>query len=158
MDHLEKLRNRFENNATRISELRKEIERLEIDQHEISIAEKVMASLVVGQPSLPPASVMSPELFLVSPEAPTQDPVGKISTKKLILIELGKAPQLTKMDIVSRLYAAGHKVNSTTVGTMLSKMVGSEVEKAGPYAYRLKGETPGATGVSGATELGGSKS
>lgn len=150
MDHLEQLRARFEVNATRISELRKEIERLEIDQHEISIAEKVIASLVVGQASLPkPATPL--ELFHTAPGVPTPDQVGKISTKKLILNELAKMSPLTKMDIVSRLYAAGHKVNSTTVGTMLSKMVGNEVEKAGPSAYRLKSESPALTGLSGAT-------
>lgn len=48
--------------------------------------------------------------------------------------------------------ANGLKGAITTVGSTLSKMVGKELEKAGPLAYRLKGETPGATGVSVATE------
>ena len=80
----------------------------------------------------------------------------KISVKQLVLNELKKISPLTKMDIVSRLYASGHKVNSTTVGSLLSKMVGHELEKAGLAAYRLKGESPALTGLSGATESDGS--
>lgn len=154
MDYLNQLHERFDGNAKRIAELRKEIEALEVEQHEIGIAEKVFASLIVG-PKAPPPKANSigaqlSELFPIAPKI--QHPDERLSVKKLILNELSKVSHATKMDIVSRLYAIGHKVNATTVGSTLSKMVGIEVEKAGPLAYRLKGESPAATGLSGASE------
>ena len=157
MSQLDQLQARFQSNALELNELRKRVEQIELEQHRIGIAIEVITAVNAGT-----AIVTPPPLALVA--AGSASPSGssallqKQTVKQLILSELTKISQLTKMDLVSRLTTAGHDVNSGTVGTTLSKMVGREIEKAGPYAYRLKGENPGATGFSSATELGGSQS
>lgn len=149
MDALVQLRTRYEANAKRISELRKEIEALEVQQHEIGVAERVLAALAIGE--APKATTAPPVQFPIAMDVPMPPDDERVTIKGLILAELKKISPLTKMDIVSRLRVMGHEVNSTTVGTTLSKMVGKEVEKAGPFAYRLKGEDPVPAGSSGAT-------
>jgi hypothetical protein len=152
MDHLDKLRARLIANTAKLADLRKKVEQVELEQHKLGIAIEMIVAVdddpddVLAQGTEPAAN----------PNTWVGGAKPKVSVKQLILNELAKLSPLTKMDIVSRLDAGGHQVNSVTVGTTLSKMVGTEVEKAGAFGYRLKGETPGEAGVSGATELAGS--
>lgn len=155
MDHIPQLQKRQEANSARLILLRKEIEAIEIDNHKIGITLEILASM--NEPAK--LDALSPTVmkdhFRATVETPSTG--EKVSVKQLILNELKKMSPLTKMDIVSRLYASGHQVNSTTVGSLLSKMVGTDLEKAGLGAYRLKGESPGLTGLSDATESDSSK-
>lgn len=155
MDHLALLQTRQEANSARLISLRKEIETIEIDNHKIGITRDMLASMNEQVQPGALANTSSKDYIRVVDESPSAG--EKISVKQLVLNELKKISPLTKMDIVSRLYAAGHKVNSTTVGSLLSKMVGTELEKAGLAAYRLKSESPALTGLSDATESDGSK-
>lgn len=150
MDPITQLRHRFEANARRIAELRKVIEALEINQHEIGVAERVLLSLGVDQSSVSQLEPLDLPAASSDSDLSPRD-AERTTVKALVLGELAKASSLTKMDIVSRLHAMGRQVNAVTVGTTLSKMVGKEVEKAGPLAYRLKGESPVGAGLSSAT-------
>lgn len=145
MDPIELLKKKLATNAERRAALQRELGALDIEDHKIGNAVEVMSDLL----GVEAAPDRGPGLFPIANDVPM--PEGKVSVKKLVLNELGKAAPLTKMDVVSRLTSAGHKVNPTTVGSLLSKMVGSEVEKAGLAAYRLKDESPALTGLSGAT-------
>ena len=155
MDHIPQLQKRQEANSARLILLRKEIEAIEIDNHKIGITLEILASM--NEPAK--LDALSPTVmkdhFRATVETPSTG--EKVSVKQLILNELKKMSPLTKMDIVSRLYASGHQVNSTTVGSLLSKMVGTDLDKAGLGAYRLKGESPALTGLSDATESDSSK-
>ena len=64
----------------------------------------------------------------------------KLSVRESVLREVASAGfALTKMDVVSRLAAKGRTLNSTTVGSTLSKLVEAGVlEKSGHSGYRAK--------------------
>jgi hypothetical protein len=177
MDQISLLQAKLNANSLEISSLKKRVEQLELEQHKIGIAIEVITSLTSPPETAFVGGVqIEPMIFGGVIQQGGNEPLatrvigaigrlrnGKPTIKQLILNELAKASPLTKMDLVSRLAVPGRDVNSITIGTTLSKMVGNELEKvemAGrPLAYRLKGETaqggdPNA--VSGATESSGS--
>jgi hypothetical protein len=143
MDTLLKLREKLAQNASRRAALQCQINELDIEDHKIKSAIEVIASLMG-------VSHEAADSLSASKERETSE-LAKPSVKTLILQELAKASPLTKMDIVSRLYTEGYRVNGSTVGSLLSRMVNEEIEKASPSTYRLRGENPAATGFSGAT-------
>ena len=163
MAQLEQLRKNFDANALEISTLKKKIEQLEVEQHRVGIAIEVISALPVDgegaashqNTTLQPATVLS----IGTVGTPGKLRKGKPTVKQLILEELAKVSPLTKMDLVSRLVGSGHDANPATIGSTLSKLLDSELEKSGRSRYRLKGETaqgedPNA--VSSATEQEGS--
>ena len=124
MDHIPQLQKRQEANAAQLVSLRKEIEKIEIDNHKIGITLEILESMNESAQVGALSPTLSKDHVRAVLETP---PTGeKVSVKQLILNELKKISPLTKMDIVSRLYASGHQVNSTTVGSLLSKMVGTD--------------------------------
>lgn len=148
MNHLLELQKIHATNQERLSLLREQMDALAAENHKIAIAIEVLTRFDVASNSAPAVPTDS-QIFKVFTGISMPD--GKTSVKRLVLQELSKASPLTKMDIVSRLHGAGYRVNTSTVGSLLSKMVNEEVEKAGLTAYRLKSESPVGTGLSGAT-------
>ena len=85
----------------------------------------------------------APEPLAVPTPTAERAPTSNLSVRQLVLREIEEAGfPLTKMDVVSRLSAAGHRLNSGTVGSTLSKLVEAGfLEKSGHSAYRAKGHT-----------------
>ena len=150
MEQINRLNEKLKAGISRIAVLREEIANLEVTNHNYAIAIAVLMDLDgLGGPS--EVSKPAVNISQIKIDAGISLPPKKVGIKQLILTQLFKASPLTRMDIVSRLHNEGHLVNSTTVASMLSKMVGEEVEKVGLSMYRPKGESPVGTGLSGAT-------
>ena len=158
MEQINRLNERLKAGISRIAVLREEIANLEVTNHNYAIAIAVLMDLDgLGDPSEVSKPTVSISQIKIDAGIPV--PPKKVGIKQLILAQLYKASPLTRMDIVSRLHNEGHLVNSTTVASMLSKMVGEEVEKVGLSMYRPKGEAPmdsRSSGASSATESNGS--
>ena len=147
MDYATELRQRLTANEKEISALKERAKELELEQHRLGIALEVISSL--GPVADAPTSLQASPRAVPSPRTPgtaagtaATDPAEpeKPSVKQLVLREVSSAGfALTKMDVVSRLAATGHTLNSTTVGSTLSKLVEAGVlEKSGHSAYRAK--------------------
>lgn len=80
---------------------------------------------------------------------------AKATAKELIIGEVIANPGIDRAGVQANLNARGLALNATTLATTLSKAVGKELEKFGG-GYRHKSESPGATGLSSATESSGS--
>ena len=143
MDYATELRQRLTANEKEISALKERAKELELEQHRLGIALEVISSLgpVADAPTSLQASPRPRTPGTAAGTAAT-DPAEpeKPSVKQLVLREVSSAGfALTKMDVVSRLAATGHTLNSTTVGSTLSKLVEAGVlEKSGHSAYRAK--------------------
>lgn len=134
---LENLRQRFSvneseiaNRESTIAKAQQELESLRAQQVRIRAAIDLIRELRGETPPL--------ELIATVP-AQSKQP----TLRQLIIEELRSVSPLTKNEIVGRLYARGFVFNGATVGSTLSKMAAAgELEKAGHFAYRLKGEVP----------------
>lgn len=121
----------------RSAPLRAQLQRLQI-------AQEVLLDLDPDQ--------KSPELAPLSATvAPAKPPsfVGRPSTKALILAELAaSALPLSKAELVERFVASGHTVYDNTVGSTLSRLVGSgDLSKDGTNRYRLTQSSLSQTGL-----------
>lgn len=162
MSQIDQLHARREANSLEIVSLKKKLEQLELDQHEINIAIRVISSLTTQGPISGQLNVSLSSVAVAASGAVGRLRNGKPTVKQLIsdALMMTSSP-LTKMDLVSRLATAGHEVNSTTVGTTLSKMVAAKelevVDVAGRLtAYQIKGEE--AQGKSDPAPSGATKS
>jgi hypothetical protein len=143
MDVLKQLQDRAKANEAEISRLRERLSALELDQHNLGIAMDVLAKLASrgGDARVPSAqTTRSTSSETRQSTSPVTDDSAKTSIRQLILHELRSfGGALTKMDVVSRLHGAGHLVNSSTVGSTLSKLVDAGLlQKSGHSAYRIK--------------------
>lgn len=119
----------------------------------ISAAQKEIQQILIKNEKIQQARALHIELGL-SPGTESSPTAAVFkSLKQIIREEFSEVHLLTKHDLISRLYARGVNANEGTVGSTLSKMVAAgELEKAGHFAYRLKGESPVAAGLSSATK------
>ena len=146
MNYEIELRQRLEANEKEIVKLKERAKELELEQHRLGIALEVIKSFVpAGQPAIGRLALALTESHQSSTQAQVASAAAlpgpeKLSVKQLVLREVNSAGfALTKMDVVSRLAATGHTLNSTTVGSTLSKLVEAGVlEKSGHSAYRAK--------------------
>lgn len=142
MNYETELLQRLNANEKEIAKLKERAKELEMEQHKLGIALEVIKSLgptaFIGKPIV--AAVSAPARA-ESPAIPLES--EKLSVRELVLREVATAGfALTKMDVVSRLATTGHVLNSTTVGSTLSKLVeAGNLEKAGRSAYRPKEKT-----------------
>jgi hypothetical protein len=146
MDYLSSLKKRLADNEASIASLKDRLAALEMEQHKLTIALEVVSTLDVGTSPQTPSIIAAHEArqLTLPDSSPSQQQVGhnapKPSGKDLILKALAEAGfPLTRMDVVSRLAAAGHYLNSTTVGSTLSRLVDAGlVEKASHSQYQIK--------------------
>jgi len=146
MDYVFSLKRRLADNEASIASLKERLASLEMEQHRLAIALEVVASLAL-QPSSPPvnpraempAQLVFESVSSPAPERP-RNTEGRRAVKDLILSTLEEAGfPLTRMDVVSRLVNAGHHLNSTSVGSTLSRLVDAgAIEKASHSQYRIK--------------------
>ena len=154
MDIETQLRQRLSANEAEIAKCRDRTKELELEQHRLSIALEVLVQMRSNSPAGHKPTVEEPKAEAPKPVAAgetNQSPaahLGKTPIKKLVLDQLQNAGfALSKMDVVSRLVASGHQVNSASIGSTLSKLVESgEAEKAGHSSYRIKSEPPRQSG------------
>jgi regulator of replication initiation timing len=140
MDALRQLSERFELNEAEIARLKEQLALREMEQHKLSIAIEVVRSL--GSPNKVANEGSQQATQLPRAEAAATPKDAERSVKQLILDEIaGFGGALTKMDVISRLYSAGHHVNAATIGSTLSKLVDADfLEKDGRSAYRIKSD------------------
>ena len=143
MDYEQSLRKRLASNETEISGLKERLAALELEQHKLGIALEVFASLAREEPTARPSrgrTVASSREAAKAAARPPPVPEARKGVRELILWALGEAGfPLTKMDVVSRLSAAGQSLNAATVGSTLSKLVDAGVlEKVSHSQYRAK--------------------
>jgi hypothetical protein len=150
MDIETQLRQRLSANEAEIANCRERTKELELEQHRLSIALEVLVQMssnaaTTRKPLVEQPKAEVPQLVAIGETNQSNAAhVGKAPIKKLVLDQLQNAGfALTKMDVVSRLVASGHQVNSASIGSTLSKLVESgSAEKAGHSSYRIKGEPP----------------
>jgi hypothetical protein len=148
MDIETQLRQRLSANEVEIAKCRERTKELELEQHRLSIALEVFVQMGSNAVAAKKPTVEQPKAEVPQPVAvgetdqSTAAHVAKAPIKKLVLDQLQNAGfALTKMDVVSRLVASGHQVNSASIGSTLSKLVESgAAEKAGHSSYRVKSE------------------
>jgi fructose-bisphosphate aldolase class 1 len=141
MDIETQLRQRLSANEVEIAKCRERTKELELEQHRLSIALEVFVQMGSSAVAAKKPTVEQPVAVGETDQA-TAAHVAKAPIKKLVLDQLQNAGfALTKMDVVSRLVASGHQVNSASIGSTLSKLVESgAAEKAGHSSYRVKSE------------------
>ena len=138
MDYGQSLRRRLADNEAVIATLKERLAGLELEQHKVAIALEVFSTLTseqIAQGAIPRARAIEPSV----PAMPVRGR-GRVGVRELIVNTLSETGfPLTKMDVVTRLAAAGHTLNTTTVASTLSKLVDLAVlEKASHSKYRIK--------------------
>ena len=146
MDYEIELRQRLSANEKEITSLRERVKELELEQHKLGIALEVIKGLgpaanpATGQKGVAVAEPRQALARLRRSGKVAAAVAEKLSVRESVIREVASAGfALTKMDVVSRLAAKGRTLNSTTVGSTLSKLVEADVlEKSGHSGYRAK--------------------
>ena len=146
MDYEIELRQRLSANEKEITSLRERVKELELEQHKLGIALEVIKGLgpaanpAKGQKGVAVAEPRQALARLRRSGKVAAAVAEKLSVRESVIREVASAGfALTKMDVVSRLAAKGRTLNSTTVGSTLSKLVEAGVlEKSGHSGYRAK--------------------